>query len=162
MKISSCRSYNSLDTQPVFLQLVFTDSVYLSQGKSIQVSHRQNSKLCCQCVGNIFNFVVMYIRCSCNCALLLTIFGTLPLRHTSYKYSFLLRSICLWSTLRVKCLTKPVHLDQFSCVKLTSNKIDVVFFLLLVFWTQASVKCMRVPYDGMQVLEVFVWVASEK
>ena len=28
----------------------------------------------------------MYIRCSCSCPLLLTIFGTLPLRHKSYKY----------------------------------------------------------------------------
>ena len=35
MKISSCRSYNSLDTQRIFLQMVFfIDSVYLSQGKS--------------------------------------------------------------------------------------------------------------------------------
>ena len=39
-KISSCRSCSSLDTQPIFLQLVFfTDSVYLSQGKSVLVSH---------------------------------------------------------------------------------------------------------------------------
>ena len=32
----------------------------------------------------IFNLVVMYIRCSCSCALLLAIFGTLPSRHESY------------------------------------------------------------------------------
>ena len=40
--------------EPVCLQLdFFTDSVYyLSQGKGIQVSHGQNSKLCCQCVGS--------------------------------------------------------------------------------------------------------------
>ena len=62
----------------------------------------------------IFNFIVMYSRCSCSCALLLAIFGTLPFCHKSYKchlFSFLLGSICLWSTLLVKCLTKPVHLD---------------------------------------------------
>ena len=35
---------------------------------------------------HIFNFVVMYIRCFCSCPLLLTIFGTLPISHKSYKY----------------------------------------------------------------------------
>ena len=44
-KISSCRSYNRLNSQPIFLQLVFfTDSVYLSQGKecsSISLTEQQ-------------------------------------------------------------------------------------------------------------------------
>ena len=80
----------------------------------------------------IFNFVVMYIRCSC----VLYCLPYLELYHyvishtktTRNSFSFLLRSICLWSTLRVECLTKPTHLYQFFCVKLTNNKIDVIFF----------------------------------
>ena len=32
---------------------------------------------------------------------------------TTNSFSFLLRFTCLWSTLPVKCLTKPMHLDQF-------------------------------------------------
>ena len=40
-------------------------------------------KMCCILKINIFNFVVMYSRYSCSCALLL---GTVLLRHKSYKY----------------------------------------------------------------------------
>ena len=82
---------------------------------------------------NTFNFVVMYIRCCCNCALLLTIFGILPSRHMSYKYHD--KPVFVPSVLHLSLVnfTSKMSYKAYAswpisfCVKLTSNKIDVVF-----------------------------------
>ena len=57
-----------------------------SQARVYEVSKPRNTFLDKHCLTNIFNFVVMYIRCSSSCPLLLTIIGTLPLCDKSYKY----------------------------------------------------------------------------
>ena len=54
-----------------------------------------------------------------------------------------------------------MHLDQFFCMKLISNKIDVVFFTH-GFLDASISKMFEGTNNDIQVLEVFVRVASEK
>ena len=82
----------------------------------------------------IFNFVVMYSRCSCNCAPLLTIFGTLLLRHKSYRYRDKL--VFVPSALHLLLVNFTSEMSDKACacwpflcfcVTLINNKTDVVF-----------------------------------
>ena len=115
----------------------------------------------------------MYIRCSCSCALLLPIFGTLPLRHTSYKYhdklvfvpsalhlslvsemSYRLLAYASWpiAATIIFCMNGPWHngyAKNLQRLRTTSCNNTICF--LLGMWTGNWMVCHRfitqVKYD---------------